>query len=162
LVKQELSDLGISVDIKLIPWETLLRQYVMNKTPGSDDEPRYNNGREAVSDQPWDMIIMALSTNIIAPSGSRVFFTSTGGLNFWGYSDPKVDELFQRVTSKEALDTNVRKQLYTDISRTIAEDQTAIFLDFPRGNAGFQANVQGIDPGIRMSWNYYKWYFAQP
>ena len=34
LVKQELSDLGIDVDIKLVPWETLLRQYVMNKVPG--------------------------------------------------------------------------------------------------------------------------------
>ena len=49
---------------------------------------------------------MALNTNIVAPSGSRVFFTSDGGLNYWGYSDPKVDELFKRVTSKEALDTN--------------------------------------------------------
>ena len=73
-----------------------------------------------------------------------------------------MDDLFQKITSKDALDTNVRKQLYGDLSRAIADDQPAIFLTFPRGNAGFQANVQGIDPGIRMSWNYYKWYFAQP
>jgi peptide/nickel transport system substrate-binding protein len=162
LLKQELTDIGIAVDIKLVPWETLLRQYVMNKTPNSNQEPRYNNGPNAVSDQSWDMIIMALNTNIIAPSGSKVFFSSTGGLNFWGYSDPKVDELFQRVTSKEALDTDVRKKIYAEISQTIADDQPAIFLTFPRGNDGFAANVQGIDPGIRLSWNYYKWYFAQP
>jgi peptide/nickel transport system substrate-binding protein len=162
LVKQEFSDLGINVEIKLVPWETLLRQYVMNKTPGSAQEPRYNNGADAVSDQPWDMIIMALNTNIVAPSGSKVFFTTTGGLNYFGYSDAKIDDLFKRLTSKEALDTNARKQLYAEISRTIADDQPAIFLTFPRGNSGFQANVQGIDPGIRMSWNYYKWYFAQP
>ena len=52
------------------------------------------------------MIIMAFSTHPIAPSGSRVFFTTDGGLNYWGYSDPKVDELFQRVRSQEALDTD--------------------------------------------------------
>jgi peptide/nickel transport system substrate-binding protein len=162
LVKQELADIGIEVEIKLVPWATLLRQYVMNKVPGSDQQPGYNNGPDSVSEQPWDMIIMAFSTHPIAPSGSRVFFTTNGGLNYWGYSDPEVDELFQRVVSREALDTNVRKQIYGDISRTIADDQPVIFLTFPRGNHGFQANVQGIDPGMRLSWNYYKWYFAQP
>jgi peptide/nickel transport system substrate-binding protein len=162
LAKQELSDLGISVDIKLVPWETLLRQYVMNKAPGKDQEARYNNGPDAVSDQSWDMIVMALNTNPIAPSGSRVFFTSGGGLNYFGYSDSRVDDLFQRLNSREALDTGVRKQLYAQISQAIADDQPAIFLTFPRGNSGFRSNVQGIDPGINLSWNYYKWYFAQP
>ncbi len=162
LVKQELSDLGIEVEIKLVPWPTLLRQYVMNKVAGTDQEPGYNNGAAAVSEQPWDMIIMAFSTHPIAPSGSRVFFTTDGGLNFWGYSNPEVDELFQRVVSKEALDPGVRKQIYGEISRTIADDQPVIFLTFPRGNHGFQTNVEGIDPGMRLSWDYFKWYFAQP
>ena len=162
LVKQELSDIGIEVEIKLIPWETLLRQYAMNKTPGSDEEARDNNGLDAVSEQPWDMIIMAYNTNINAPSGSRVFFSTTGGLNINGYSNPTVDALFQKINTREALDITVRKQIYAEISRIIADDQPDIFLDFPRVNAGFQSNVQGIEPGIRMGWNYYKWYFAQP
>ncbi|MDP2932133.1 MAG: ABC transporter substrate-binding protein [Chloroflexota bacterium] len=162
LVKQELGNIGIEVDIKLVPWATLLRQYVMNKVPNTDQSPAYNNGPDSVSEQPWDMIIMAFNTHPIAPSGSRVFFTTEGGLNYWGYTDPKVDELFQRVSSKEALDTTVRKQLYGEISRIIANDQPVIFLTFPRGNHGFQANVAGIDPGMRLSWNYYKWHFAQP
>ena len=154
--------MGIDLDIKLVPWATLLRQYVMNRVPGSQQESRYNNGPDAVSEQPWDMIVMAFNTNPIAPSGSSVFFTTKGGLNYWGYSDPTVDDLFQRVKSKEALDKNVRKQLYGEISRAIADDQPVIFLTFPRGNSGFQSNVAGIDPGMRLSWNYYKWYFAQP
>jgi peptide/nickel transport system substrate-binding protein len=162
LIKQELAGIGVEVEIKLVPWETLLRQYVMNKVPGGDQEARYNNGDGAVSEQSWDMIIMALSTNVVAPSGSKVFFTTGGGLNYFGYSDPAVDQLFQRVTSKEALDTNVRKQIYSEISRKIADDQPAVFLDFPRGNAGIQANVVGPKEGFRMSWNYYKWSFAQP
>ncbi|MFC1864541.1 ABC transporter substrate-binding protein [Chloroflexota bacterium] len=162
LVKQELADIGIEVDIKLVPWPTLLRQYVMNKVPGTDEEPRYNSGPEAVSEQPWDMIIMVFGTHPIAPSGSRVFFTTDGGLNYWGYSNPKVDELFQRVSSKEALDKELRKSMYAEISQLIADDQPVDFLTFPRSNHGFQTNVEGIDVGMRLTWNYYKWYFAEP
>ncbi|MFC2066996.1 ABC transporter substrate-binding protein [Chloroflexota bacterium] len=162
LVKQELADIGIEVDIKLVPWPTLLRQYVMNKVPGAEQEPRYNNGPDAVSEQPWDMIIMVFGTHPIAPSGSRVFFTTDGGLNFWGYSNPRVDELFIKVRSGEALDKEARKKMYAEISRLIAEDQPADFLSFPRGNHGLQANVAGIDVGMRLGWNYHEWYFAEP
>jgi ABC-type transport system substrate-binding protein len=161
-VKQELADIGIEVDIKLVPWATLMRQYLYNKVPGTDQEPRANNGPDAVSEQPWDLIIIGFSTHTIAPSGSTVFFTTDGGLNFWGYSNPKVDELFIRVRSREALDKEARKRMYTEISQIIADDQSVAFLSFPRGNHGFQANVEGIDVGMRMGWNYHKWYFAEP
>ncbi len=162
LVKQELADIGIEVDINLIPWATLLRNHLMNKVPGTDQEPGYNNGPDAVSEEPWDLMVMGFSTHPIAPSGSRVFFITDGGLNFWGYSNPEVDELFQRVRSKEALDKEVRKKMYAEISQIIAEDQPADFISFPRGNHGFQINVEGIDPGMRLGWNYHEWYFAEP
>ncbi|MFC1908269.1 ABC transporter substrate-binding protein [Chloroflexota bacterium] len=162
LVKQELADLDIEVEIKLVPWPTLLRQNVMNKVPDTEEESRYNNGPDAVSEQPWDMIIMAFGTHPIAPSGSRVFYETDGGLNFWGYSNPRVDDLFVRVRTREALDEKVRKEIYAEISQVIAEDQPALFLTFPRGNHGFQANVAGIDVGMRLGWSYHKWYFAEP
>ncbi len=162
LVKQELADIGIEVEIKLLPWATLLRQYMMNKVPGTDEEPRYNNGPDAVSETPWDLMVMGFSTHPIAPSGSRVFFITEGGLNFWGYSNPSVDELFIKVRSREALDEEARKRMYIEISQIIADDQPAAFLSFPRANPGFQGNVEGIDPGMRMGWNYHKWYFAEP
>ncbi|MFC2003913.1 ABC transporter substrate-binding protein [Chloroflexota bacterium] len=162
LVKQELADIGIEVEVKLIPWATLLRKYMMNKVPGTDQEPRYNNGPDAVSEEPWDLMVMGFSTHPIAPSGSRVFFTTEGGLNYWGYSNPKVDELFIKVRSREALDQEARKRMYIEISQIIAKDQPAAFLSFPRANPGFQANVQGIDPGMRLGWNYHEWYFAKP
>ena len=162
LVKQELADIGIEVDIKLIPWATLLRQYMYNKVTGTDQEPRTNNGPDAVSEQLWDLMVMGFSTHPIAPSGSRVFFTTDGGLNYWGYSNPRVDELFIKVRSREALDREVRKKIYVEISQIIAEDQPAAFISFPKGNHGFQANVEGIDPGMRLGWNYHKWYFAKP
>jgi ABC-type transport system substrate-binding protein len=63
VTKQELADMGIEVDIKLVPWPTLLRQYLMNRVPGSQQEPRFNNGPDAVSEDPWDLIVMGFSTN---------------------------------------------------------------------------------------------------
>jgi ABC-type transport system substrate-binding protein len=102
---------------------------------------------------------MGFSTNLLAPSGSRVFFTTQGGLNFFGYSNTEVDELFNRARSKEALDKNARQQIYAELSRVLSEEQPVDFLVFHRVNVGFQKNVMGIEPGINMGYNYYLWYF---
>ncbi len=158
-VRKELLDLGIETEIKLVPWATLLRQYVMNTVPKSKQEPAYSNGPEAVSQEPWDLIIMGFGTDLLAPSGSHVFFATQGGLNFIGYSNPDVDKLFNRARSKEALDKEVRKQIYAELSRVLSEEQPVDFLIFHRANAGFQKNVLGIEPGINMGYNYYLWYF---
>jgi len=161
-MKQELGEIGIEVSFKLVPWPTQLRQYMMNKVPGSDEEPNYNNGPDAVSEETWDMMVLAFNTHPIAPSGSRVFFITDGGLNFWGYSNERVDKLFLEVRSEKALDLEVRKQMYAEISQLIADDQPANFLSFPSSNQGFQTNVEGIDPGMRLGWNHHEWYFAEP
>ena len=158
-IRKDLLDLGIETEIKLVPWATLLRQYVMNAVPGSNQEPGDNNGPEAVSQQPWDFILMGFSTDLLAPSGSDVFFTTKGGLNFFGYSNPNVDDLFKRVRSKEALDKTARQQIYIELSRVLSEEQPVDFLVFHRANVGFQNNVMGIEPGIFMGYNYYMWYF---
>jgi len=159
-IRKDLLDLGIETEIKLVPWATLIRQYVMNTVPGSKKEPAYNNGPEAVSQQSWDFILMGFGTNILAPSGSNVFFTTGGGLNYFGYSNIQVDELFKRARSIEALDKSARQQIYAEMSRVISDDQPVDFLIFSRVNVGFQQNVVGIEPGINMSYNYYLWKFG--
>jgi peptide/nickel transport system substrate-binding protein len=158
-VRKDLLQLGIETEIKLVPWATLLRQYVMNTAPGSKQEAAYNNGPDAVSQESWDLILMGFSTDLLAPSGSLVFFTTKGGLNFFGYSSPEVDELFNRARSKEALDKGARQQIYAELSRVLSEEQPVDFLVFHRANVGFQKNVMGIEPGINMGYNYYLWYF---
>jgi len=112
-----------------------------------------------VSEDPWDLVLMAFGTDVMAPSGSSVFFTTNGGLNFFGYSSPKVDELFERVKTKEALDKEVRRKIYGEISRILSEEQPVDFLVFRLGNVGFQKNVKGVEPGISMGYNSYLWYF---
>ena len=158
-IRKELLTLGIETEIKFVPWATLLRQYVMNTVPGSNQQPAYNNGPQAVSQEAWDFILMGFNTNVIAPSGSHVFYTTDGGLNYFGYSNPEVDELFNRVMSREALDEGARQQIYAEMSRVISDDQPVDFLVFNKSNVGFQKNVMGIDPGINMGYNDYLWHF---
>jgi peptide/nickel transport system substrate-binding protein len=158
-IRKDLLQLGIETQISLVPWATLLRQYVMNSVPDSKQEAAYNNGPDAVSQQSWDLILMGFTSDLLAPSGSSVFFTTNGGLNFFGYSNPEVNELFNRVKSKEALDKNVRQQIYAEMSRVLSEEQPVDFLIFHRANIGFQKNVMGIEPGVNMGYNYYLWYF---
>ncbi len=160
MVRKELVELGIEVEIKLVPWETLLRQYVMNKVPKTDQEPRYNNGPDAVSQERWDLLLIGFSTDLLQPSGSHVFFASQGGLNFMGYSNPEVDALFKRAKSKEALDKELRKQIYAELARLLSEELPVNFLVFHRANYGFLKNVMGIEPGINMGYNYHLWYFG--
>jgi len=159
LVKEQLSAIGIEVELKFVPWATLLRKYLMNKTPGTDEEPRYNNGPEAVSEEPWDLMVMGFNTNPLSPSGQDVFYSTSGGLNFFGYSSTQVDELLKRIKSEEALDEEARWELYTELSQLVSEEQPVDFLVFQLANVGFQDNVKGIEPGINMGYNYHLWYF---
>jgi ABC-type transport system substrate-binding protein len=151
--------MGIEVELKFVPWATELGKYLRNKVPGTDQEPGFNNGVGAVSEEPWDLLVIGFSTNPLSPSGTDVFYTTKGGLNFWGFFNTQVDELFKRVKSKEALDEKVRKQLYAELSRLVAEEQPVNFLAFQLANPGFQKNVKGIEPGINMGYNYHLWYF---
>jgi peptide/nickel transport system substrate-binding protein len=159
LVKQELTELGFEVEIKLVPWPTLLRKYMQNSVPGGSQEPGFNNGPTSVSEENWDIMVMGLSTHPIAPSGSNVFFSTRGGLNFFGYSNPEIDGLFLKLKTREALGNENRKDLYARISQLIAEDQPADFLYFPAATPAFQSRVKGIEPGMRLGYSFYKWYF---
>jgi len=159
LMKQELSAIGIEVELRFVPWATELRQYLMNKVPGTDQEPGYNNGVGAVSEKPWDLLVIGFSTDPLQPSGQDLFYSTEGGLNFWGYFNTHVDELFKRVKSEEALDENVREQLYAELSRLVSEEEPVNFLAFQLENHGFQKNVKGIEPGINIGYNYHLWFF---
>jgi len=161
LAKEELGAIGINVELKFVPWPTLLGKYLKNKTPGTNEEPGYNNGVGAVSEEPWDLMVMGFNTNPLSPSGQDVFYATDGGLNFNGFSSPQVDELFKRTKSAEALEEGARKDLYAELSQLISEEQPVDFLAFQLANIGFQKKVKGVEPGINMGYNYHLWYFEE-
>jgi peptide/nickel transport system substrate-binding protein len=76
-----------------------------------------------------------------------------------GYSNSEVDNLFKQIKTQEALDKEVRKQIYAKLSLLLSEDLPVDFLFYSRSNLGFQKNVMGIEPGPSISYNYYLWYF---
>jgi len=158
-VRKELLALGIETQIKLVPWPTLIQQFMKNKVPDSTQEPTDNNGPDAVSEEPWDMILMGFGSDVLAPSGSRIFYTTDGELNFFGFYNSEVDDLFKQVKSKEALDENARRQIYAKLSMLLSEEQPVDFLFYSRNNIGFQKNVEGIEPGPSLGYNYYLWHF---
>ncbi len=159
LIKQELAAIGIDVEVKWVQWPTLVRQYLMNREPGSSQEPRYNNGPNAVSEEAWDLTLMAHGTVPIAPSGSSVFYASDGGLNSFGCFNSDIDALFNKLKSKDALTKEARQKIYGELSKLISEEQPVDFLVYRRANIGFQKNVKGIEPGINMGYNSYLWRF---
>jgi peptide/nickel transport system substrate-binding protein len=159
MIKQELAGIGIEVEVKWVQWPTLLRQYMMNKTHGGTQEARYNNGPEAVSEEAWDLTLMGHNTDPMAPSGSRVFYASDGGLNSFGFYNDQVDQLFKRIASKEGLDKADRARMYSELAKLISEEQPVDFIVYTRGNRAFQKTVTGIEPGINMGYNYYMWRF---
>lgn len=159
LIKQELAAIGIDVEVKWVQWPTLVRQYLMNREPGSSQEPRYNNGPNAVSEEAWDLTLMAHGTVPIAPSGSSVFYASDGGLNSFGCFNSDIDTLFNKLKSKDALTKEARQKIYGELSKLISEEQPVDFLVYGRANIGVQKNVKGIEPGINMGYNRYLWRF---
>jgi peptide/nickel transport system substrate-binding protein len=161
LVKQELAAIGIESEVKDVPWQTVLGKYFLNKVPGSAQQPSYNNGVAAVSDESWDIVVASLNTNPLSPSGAAAVYASTGPLNFFGYGSSVFDQLMQQARSSAALDPVARKHLYEQIARLVADDQPVNFLAFQLASVGVRSNVKGIDPGINMGYNFPQWYFGQ-
>ncbi len=131
---------------------------LMNKVPGSSDQPSLNNGPKAVSDQPWDLAILSTHANPLALGSSSDFFSSTGKFNLFGYFNDKVDALYQKAGSPAGLSDEGRKQIYGELSKTVSDDQPVDFLVFYSDNYAFQSNVKGVEPGPNMLYNYQFWY----
>lgn len=51
------------------------------------------------------------------PQAQECLLLPMGNLNYWGYSNERVDELFQEVRSRETLDKEVRKKMYSEINQ---------------------------------------------
>ncbi|MHB8085584.1 MAG: ABC transporter substrate-binding protein [Dehalococcoidia bacterium] len=158
VIRQNLLGIGLDITPKFSPRD-MLYAGLMNKVPGSSDQPSFNNGPKAVGTQPWDLAILSSHSNPLALGGSSDFFSSTGKFNLFGYFNDKVDALYQRARSAEGVSPQAHKQLYTELSKTVSDDQPVDFLVFYSDNYAFQSNVKGVEPGPNMLYNYQFWYF---
>ncbi len=87
-----------------------------------------------MSKQPWDLVILSSHANPLALEGSQEFFSTDGKFNLFGYSDPKVDELYSRAKSVEGINPENRKKIYSDLAQAISDALPADFLVFYKDN----------------------------
>ncbi|MDD5312374.1 MAG: ABC transporter substrate-binding protein [Dehalococcoidia bacterium] len=158
MIRQNLLRIGLDINPKFSTREILFADGLMNKVPGSEQNPAFNNGPGAVSKEPWDLVILSSHTNALTLEGSETFFTSKGKFNLFGFFNDKVDALYQRVKSVEAVNPENRKQIYAEISKVISDEQPVNFLVFYKDNYAFRG-VKGVEPGINVLSNFQSWYF---
>lgn len=159
LIRQCLLNIGLDINPKFSTREVIFMQAYMNKVPDSKQTPAFNNGPGAVSSQPWDLAILSSQANPLALEGSGEFFRSDGKFNLFGYFDEKIDALYKRAGSAEALNPEARKKIYSNLSKAISDAQPVDFLVFYKDNYVFRKDVKGVEPGINMLYNFQFWYF---
>ncbi|MCC6180053.1 MAG: peptide ABC transporter substrate-binding protein [Chloroflexi bacterium] len=124
-IKAQLAEAGITMDINVVDDATLL-----------------SNG----NNHNFDMIGYQWSGRPDPDGNTYQFFhTQQGsGLNWAGYSNPKVDDLLDK--EREVSDQGERKKLFSDLVKTLQDDQPWLFIIHPIEPKGFSPKVQNYDP----------------
>lgn len=159
IIRGNLMQIGLDIEPKFSTRQILFTDGLMNKVPGSDQTPAFNNGPKAVSNQPWDLAILSSHANPLSLKSSSEFFTSEGKYNLFGFFNEEADALFDRAGKAEALTLEGKKRVYGDIARLISDEQPVDFLVFYKDNYAFRKDVKGVEPGINMLNNSQFWYF---
>ncbi len=158
IIGQNLRSIGLDVDPKYQVQAFIAKEIFVNKLPGSDQTPDYNSGPGAVSSQPWDMVILSSYGDALTIGRSGIFFSSTGRLNIFGFFNEKVDALYKRALSAEAINPQNRQKIYDELAQAISDAQPADFIVYYKDNFALRSNIKGVEPGINILSNYQFWY----
>jgi len=158
IIGQNLGDIGFKVEPLYMMQDFVTREVFMNKMPGSDSTPVYNGGPGSVSSQPWDLVLLASIADPLTLGPNEMFFSSAGRLNIFGFFNEKVDALFKKAASAEAVDPVKRQKIYDELAQAISDAQPVDFLVYYKDNFALASKVKGVEPGINMLYNYQSWY----
>ncbi|PMP60901.1 MAG: peptide-binding protein [Caldimicrobium thiodismutans] len=139
IIKQDLSKLGIKVNIRVMEWTTLIHQFI--------DKRRFQ------------AVILGWTTGP-DPDLYDIFHSSkveSPGLNFVGYKNKEVDRLLEE--GRYTLDKEKRKEIYYRLQEILAEDQPYTFLYIPMSLEAIHKRFHGIKPApIGISYNIERWW----
>ncbi len=158
IIGQNLKSIGLEVDPKYQMQDFVAKEILVNKLPGSDKTPDYNGGPGAVSNEPWDMVILSSFSDALTIGRSGIFLHSTGRLNIFGFFNAKVDALYKRALSSEAINPENRQKIFNELAQAISDEQPVDVLVYYKDNFAFRSNIKGVEPGINMLSNYQLWY----
>lgn len=133
LLKQNLQDVGIAMNIKMLEWATY-------------SDLTENHNFEAGT-QGWGTgTDPDMAENVWA---SKAF---KDGRNYGGYSNARVDELF--IKGKIEFDLEKRRKIYQEINRLIFEDQPYIFITYRPLLWSFNKEMRGYNTSPREVFGY--------
>jgi len=140
IIQQQLADVGIEVEVKLVEWATFVQDVLLAKN--------------------FDVVIVGwrLSSD---PDAYEIWHTEGGPFNFVSYSNPRIDEIYEQ--GRVILDQEKRKALYQEAQAILAEDQPYLFLYFPTATVGLHKRFQGPIAGTPagLAWNVELWYVPE-
>ena len=138
IIQQNLSKIGIRVDIKILEWQALLHEFIDKRK--------------------FDAIILGWSLGR-DPDAYDIFHSSKtkeGEFNFVSYKNPRVDELL--LEGRKTCNQEKRTEIYHEIHRLIAEDQPYTFLYYPEALPVIHKRFTGIEPSpIGIWYNFKDW-----
>jgi peptide/nickel transport system substrate-binding protein len=133
VLKQNLKDVGIEMNIKMIEWAAYLQK---------------------VQDHDFDAGTSAWGVGADPDRAKNVWTSEAykGGRNYGGYSNSKVDELFEK--GARELDPEKRPAIYQEINRLIFEDQPYLFIYYRTTFWGFSKEMRGYNFSPRGVFSY--------
>ncbi|MBI5197978.1 MAG: peptide-binding protein [Nitrospirae bacterium] len=138
ILQQNLSKVGIKVEIKVVEWQALLHEFIDKRK--------------------FEAIIMgwALGRDPDAYDIWHSSKTKEGEFNFVSYSNPRVDELL--IKGRQTCNQEERQAIYHEIHRLIAEDQPYTFLYYPESLPILHKRFVGVEPApIGIWYNFKDW-----
>ncbi|MEO3945867.1 peptide-binding protein [Gorillibacterium sp. CAU 1737] len=154
LLKQQWAEIGVNVEIISLDFSTLVTKLL---PAGSDGKKR------AVTASDYDAYILGFGVEA-DPDEYRSYFGSKfmppNGYNFVSYSNPKIDELFD----KELAETDPQKRTATfhEIGKTLSDDVPWIPIYGQKTVFAAGKKVQGFNPDFRgVSFNAKDWSLSE-
>ncbi|SEK54899.1 ABC transporter substrate-binding protein [Haloferax larsenii] len=166
-MKQEYGKMGIGVELTGVPFNTMLSKYAQNTYKPEDGEERssFNAGPrdEATSQEQWDLMLgIGFNSYPRTPTSIRPFWTSEkkrkqSTVNFYGYR-PSEDIAGMLDEASQETDEAKRQELLANVFGVLSHDQPVNFYEFSVDLNGFQKDVQGINPGQSIGYNYQQYF----
>ncbi|WNS74734.1 peptide-binding protein [Bacillus sp. DTU_2020_1000418_1_SI_GHA_SEK_038] len=142
VVQQQLAEVGIEVKIELLEWSAYL---------------------EATQPPNWKFDAIVAGWSIGSDPDPTYFWHSKEieqGLNYFAFSNPKVDELLDMNTKVSDIDE--RKAVISEAEKIITEEQPYTFLYNPMGYIGHSPKLHGPEFSVANSYyDIHKWWLEE-
>jgi peptide/nickel transport system substrate-binding protein len=139
IIQQQLARVGIDMKIRTMEWQAFLNTVVFPHR--------------------FDAVLLGWSLSLI-PDAYPIWHSDsdkTGGFNFIGYHNEKVDKLIER--SESMTDRERFASVYREIFRLIVEDHPYVFLYIPNSITAISKKIKGVEPStiLGIEHNFIDW-----